>query len=271
MFSCKMLPKNLFKSLPHSKTKLYHFSTAAKKACLYKTLNVSTDVSPEEIRKSYLELAKMYHPDTSTGEVPQEEKFKEVAEAYRVLSDPRRREQYDIENGILSSTFAGSQRIDPKFENEEAYKEWASKKKESERNNEEELSAYFQNKYFKNKDYFKKKTSGDNPFDLTRKLYNQNIDQKVKMQEDYVMFHEFTYKAYYEHKDDVKFGEDRHIVFKLIYDFRYLILTSILGATVYGIYSGFSRDDKDKEDTGNIKYFNDGKGLLTKALPINVV
>lgn len=71
----------------------------------------------------------MYHPDTSTGEVPQEEKFKEVAEAYRVLSDPRRREQYDIENGILSSTFAGSQRIDPKFENEEAYKEWASKKK----------------------------------------------------------------------------------------------------------------------------------------------
>jgi len=149
--------------------------------------------------------------------------------------------------------------------------ERTDRKKESERNNEEELSAYFQNKYFKNKDYFKKKTSGDNPFDLTRKLYNQNIDQKVKMQEDYVMFHEFTYKAYYEHKDDVKFGEDRHIVFKLIYDFRYLILTSILGATVYGIYSGFSRDDKDKEDTGNIKYFNDGKGLLTKALPINVV
>ena len=59
-----------FKSLPFINNVLN--STSAQKPCLYKMLNVSTDVSAEELKKSYLELAKKYHPDVSTGEKVQE-------------------------------------------------------------------------------------------------------------------------------------------------------------------------------------------------------
>jgi DnaJ-class molecular chaperone len=49
----------------------YFFATKANK-CLYKVLNISTDASMEEIKKSYLDLAKKYHPDVSSGEKIQE-------------------------------------------------------------------------------------------------------------------------------------------------------------------------------------------------------
>jgi DnaJ-class molecular chaperone len=60
----------------------------------YKTLGVSKDASEEEIRKSFRELAKKYHPDVSK-EPNAEEKFKEIQEAYAVLSDKEKRQQYD--------------------------------------------------------------------------------------------------------------------------------------------------------------------------------
>jgi molecular chaperone DnaJ len=61
----------------------------------YATLNVSRNATPDEIKKSYRKLAMKYHPDKSPGDKKAEEKFKEMTEAYEVLSDPKKREMYD--------------------------------------------------------------------------------------------------------------------------------------------------------------------------------
>ncbi|MGI6782113.1 MAG: molecular chaperone DnaJ [Acholeplasmataceae bacterium] len=61
----------------------------------YKTLGVDKNATEDEIRKSFRELAKKYHPDVSR-EPDAEEKFKEIQEAYAVLSDKEKRAQYDM-------------------------------------------------------------------------------------------------------------------------------------------------------------------------------
>ncbi|MDL4813373.1 molecular chaperone DnaJ [Actinomadura opuntiae] len=61
----------------------------------YKVLGVSKSASQEEIKKSYRKLARKYHPDANKGDVDAEERFKEVSEAYDVLSDDKRRKEYD--------------------------------------------------------------------------------------------------------------------------------------------------------------------------------
>ncbi len=61
----------------------------------YKILGVSKDASPEEIKKAYRKLALKYHPDRNKGDKQAEERFKEINEAYAVLSDPEKRKQYD--------------------------------------------------------------------------------------------------------------------------------------------------------------------------------
>ena len=61
----------------------------------YAVLGVSKDSSPDEIKKSYRKLALQYHPDRNPGSKEAEEKFKEAAEAYAVLSDTDKRAQYD--------------------------------------------------------------------------------------------------------------------------------------------------------------------------------
>ncbi len=61
----------------------------------YKILGVSKDASQEEIKKAFRKLAVKYHPDKNKGNKEAEEKFKEINEAYAVLSDPEKRKQYD--------------------------------------------------------------------------------------------------------------------------------------------------------------------------------
>lgn len=61
----------------------------------YKILGVPRDADREALKKAYRSLAVRYHPDKNPGDKSSEEKFKEVTEAYEVLSDPRKRSMYD--------------------------------------------------------------------------------------------------------------------------------------------------------------------------------
>ena len=54
----------------------------------YEVLGLSKDADEKTIKKAYHKLAKKYHPDTNQGDSNAEQKFKEVSEAYEVLSDP---------------------------------------------------------------------------------------------------------------------------------------------------------------------------------------
>jgi molecular chaperone DnaJ len=61
----------------------------------YKVLGVEKSVSEAELKKTYRKLARKYHPDSNQGDAKAEATFKEVSEAYSVLSDPEQRKEYD--------------------------------------------------------------------------------------------------------------------------------------------------------------------------------
>jgi molecular chaperone DnaJ len=61
----------------------------------YAVLGVSADASQDDVKKAYRKLARKHHPDANSGDAASEKKFKEIGEAYAVLSDPEQRKQYD--------------------------------------------------------------------------------------------------------------------------------------------------------------------------------
>jgi len=61
----------------------------------YQVLGVARTASEDEIRKAFRKLAREYHPDVAKDKKTAEDKFKEINEAYEVLSDPEKRKKYD--------------------------------------------------------------------------------------------------------------------------------------------------------------------------------
>ncbi len=68
-----------------------------RKKDYYEILGVSRNASQEEIKRAYRRLAREYHPDLRPGDKEAEERFKEISEAYEVLSDPQKRAIYDAQ------------------------------------------------------------------------------------------------------------------------------------------------------------------------------
>ena len=68
---------------------------AEQKRDYYEVLGVGRDATADELKKAYRKLAIKYHPDKNPGDKTAEEKFKEAAEAYDVLSDAEKRARYD--------------------------------------------------------------------------------------------------------------------------------------------------------------------------------
>jgi molecular chaperone DnaJ len=73
----------------------------------YAILNVSKDASADDIKKSYRDLAKKFHPDRNPNNKEAEEKFKEISEAYEILSDVDKRKRYDNNDMFSGFGFSG--------------------------------------------------------------------------------------------------------------------------------------------------------------------
>lgn len=69
----------------------------------YKALGVSKSAGKDEIKSSYRKLARKYHPDANKGDPKAEERFKEISEAYSVLSDDKRRKEYDDARSLFGT------------------------------------------------------------------------------------------------------------------------------------------------------------------------
>src|SRR5688500_6436685 len=86
----------------------------ATKRDYYEVLGVSRTADDTELKKAYRKLAMECHPDRNPGSKEHEDRFKEAAEAYEVLSDPEKRARYDRHGheGVRASGFEGFHGVD---------------------------------------------------------------------------------------------------------------------------------------------------------------
>lgn len=129
----------------------------------YEVLGISKIASADEIKKAYRNLAFKYHPDRNSGDKAAEEKFKEINEAYDVLSDEKKRADYDS-FGTSNSHYSGtnnSYNRNNDFANEETFWNWFNgNTTNSYGNNNTYRNYYYQstNSYNKKEDYVSKKS-----------------------------------------------------------------------------------------------------------------
>ncbi len=69
----------------------------------YEVLGVSREAGPEELKRAYRKLAQKYHPDANPGDTAAEDRFKQISEAYSILSDPEKRAEYDEVRRLVDS------------------------------------------------------------------------------------------------------------------------------------------------------------------------
>jgi molecular chaperone DnaJ len=86
----------------------------SKKRDFYEILGVSKTATPEELKKAYRKVAIQFHPDKNQGDKAAEEKFKEAAEAYEILSNPEKRAKYDRYGhaGVGNGGYGGGHHMD---------------------------------------------------------------------------------------------------------------------------------------------------------------
>ena len=129
----------------------------------YEVLGISKTASADEIKKAYRNLAFKYHPDRNSGDKVAEGKFKEINEAYDVLSDEKKRADYDS-FGTSNSHYSGtnnSYNRNNDFTNEETFWNWFNgNTTNSYGNNNTYRNYYYQstNSYNKKEDYVSKKS-----------------------------------------------------------------------------------------------------------------
>lgn len=69
----------------------------------YQVLGIPETATPEEVKKAYRKLAQTHHPDANPGDEQAEDRFKEISEAYAILSDPEQRKEYDQVRRVAAS------------------------------------------------------------------------------------------------------------------------------------------------------------------------